>query len=295
MESSYLRKLREYAKEVAFCFRFAADPLSRTLLAANTLQFHIANALGIRYPSHAAKRYRVRSRNDHRELFLRTCGGDIYLFHEMFSTAYYEIPARLKREARTIVDLGANIGLASRFFAEIFPNATLVCVEPNPPNIAILRKNVANLGGRVRIIEGAVSDHAGEAHFAGSFECWRGHLNKNASSDYVVRCYTMDDILTLGGIDRIDILKINIEGAEEQLFAEPATWICKVRMILVELHGDYSIRRFEQDVNPYGFTVYAPNSKLGNQIVLALPTGDEPVLSNSSPVEALNSFQEARL
>jgi len=187
MESRYLRKLREYAKEVAFCFRFAADPLSRTLLAANTLQFHLANALGIRYPSYAAKRYCVRSRNDHRELFLRTCGGDIYLFHEMFSTAYYEIPARLKREARTIVDLGANIGLASRFFAEIFPNATLVCVEPNPPNIAILRKNVATLGGRVRIIEGAVSDRAGEAHFAGSLECWRGRLDKNASSGCVVR------------------------------------------------------------------------------------------------------------
>src|SRR2546427_6179555 len=288
MDSHYLRKIRNYAKEIAFSFRFAADAPSRTLLAANTLQFHMANALGFRYPSNVAKRYRVRSRNNDRELFLRTFGGDIYLFYEVFLSTYYQIPDHLKREAMTIVDLGANIGLASRFFAETFPNARFVCVEPNPSNIAILRKNVATLGARVRIIEGAISDRAGEAHFAGSLECWRGRLDKNASSGCVVRCYTMDEIFTLGGIDRIDILKINIEGAEEQLFSQPASWIRKVRMILVELHGDYSIRRFEQDLKPYGFTVYPPNSKLGNQIVLALPTGDEPVLSNSLQVESLN-------
>src|SRR5688572_23344156 len=113
--TSLLGKIGTYSNEVAFCFRFAADYRSRILLAANTLRFHAANTLGLRYPSKLANSYRVKIQNSHHDIFLRPFGGDLYLLHEVFLSRYYEVPVRLQNEALTIVDLGANIGLASLF------------------------------------------------------------------------------------------------------------------------------------------------------------------------------------
>ena len=67
----------------------------------------------------------------------------------------------------------------------------------------------------------------------------------------MVRCYSMDSILTEHGIDEIDLLKVDIEGAESQLFgAGCESWLGRSKRIYMELHGD---KRVDEILKAHGF------------------------------------------
>jgi hypothetical protein len=53
-----------------------------------------------------------------------------------------------------------------------------------------------------------------------------------------VRAYTVSEIIGLSGIQRCDLLKLDIEGAEKQLFEKGEDWLALVNAILVEVHGE---------------------------------------------------------
>jgi hypothetical protein len=75
-------------------------------------------------------------------LHLRANGGaDAFIHSEVFEHQYYRLP--LRSAPATILDLGANIGLATVYFARMFPRAALACVEPAPENLRLLRDNLA--------------------------------------------------------------------------------------------------------------------------------------------------------
>jgi hypothetical protein len=75
-------------------------------------------------------------------------------------------------------------------------------------------------------------------------------------------------------IDRIDILKVNIEGAEREMFADAPDWLSKVGCVLIELHNGYSFHEFRADVASNAFRVFEPGSDLGNAIAVALRADD---------------------
>jgi len=64
------------------------------------------------------------------------------------------------------------------------------------------------------------------------------------------------------GLDRIDLLKIDVEGAEEEIFAEEADWLSKVGVVLAELHTDLAASRFQAAASRYGFRMAsAPDAR----------------------------------
>ena len=78
-------------------------------------------------------------------------------FGSVFGGAYdLELPT----QPRLILDLGANVGYASVYFALRHPTARVIAVEPEPSNVAVLRRNVAGLPS-VAVVEGAVWPHSG--------------------------------------------------------------------------------------------------------------------------------------
>jgi len=242
-------------------------------LAGDTVLFHLANGLARKRGGAAAqpKRRRLLLGDQSIDLWLRTYGGDLFVFHEVFLDGCYQVPAAWGRDVRTVVDLGANVGFTTLYFAKSFPNARFVCVEPDPHNACVLRRNVSWLGGRVRVLEGAVSDQAGEALFDSSEYSWGGKLlQQGHGTGRAVRCFTMDEIIDACDLDAIDVLKVDIEGAEEQLFRARHEWLSRVKLIVIELHGGYSIERFQQDVAEHGFRVLPPGGGYGNQMVFAV-------------------------
>jgi FkbM family methyltransferase len=132
------------------------------------------------------------------------------------------------------VDAGAHIGMASILFALEYPTARIIAIEPEPSNFAALVRNTASYKTITPIQaalwreDGQVTLGASNAHPKGAFQIVENGTQR-------VRAITMDTLMHETGIHSIDFLKVDIEGAEVEVF-ESCPWIRNVRVIAIELH-----------------------------------------------------------
>lgn len=269
-----LSRVPRYVQELALCHRLGADGWSRRALMRATLLFHLWH--GWNNPkqtlAYGRRVYRLRIGSRVVSVALRTYGGDLFIFHEVFLGECYRIPPQWlqRHEVRTVVDLGAHIGLTSLFFLQQFPQARYVCVEANPENVDFLRYNLSCMANQVQILPGAVGDTSGTVFFATDGPTWHGHISDHASGAAAIRSYCMAEILASSGVTTVDLLKVDIEGAEQRLFRTNAEWLRNVKIIIIELHEGYSPEDFAMDVAPHGLRVISPDPALGNHMVCAI-------------------------
>ena len=145
-----------------------------------------------------------------------------------------------------IIDGGANIGIASLYFLNRYPAVRIVAVEPHPANFALCRKNLAPYSGRAKVLEGALWKTPGRVVLDDSRgEDWTvqvrsGKLDQPGS----VEAFTLPALIAFGG-GPVDLLKLDIEGSEKELFGPGADeWLPAVRNIVIELHGGECSDRF---------------------------------------------------
>lgn len=178
------------------------------------------------------------------EVLLRPATSDLPTFRQVILNREYDSPD-LPAQAATIVDAGGNIGLSAVVFAARYPTARLIVVEPDAANFALLARNTAAFGDRIVPERAALWTHDGEIAFATqdaagrSLGAWGGQVVAGAGGE-TVPCVTMDTLIRRHGLDRIDILKVDIEGAEAEVFADRATgWLDRVGMVIVETHDRF--------------------------------------------------------
>jgi FkbM family methyltransferase len=118
-------------------------------------------------------------------------------------------------EPRTIVDLGSNIGLSLIYFHLRFPQARVHGVEPDPAAFQLLRRNVEGLAN-VTVRHAAVGDRDGTATFWSAPGAVASSLERthDAQEPVEVPIHTLERLLQDAGIDRVDILKLVVEGSE---------------------------------------------------------------------------------
>jgi FkbM family methyltransferase len=147
----------------------------------------------------------------------------------------------------TFVDVGANWGYFTLAGAHaVGPEGRVVALEPDPRMHAELRANVARNGIRnVTILAVAAAEGAGEAVLAGYGEADRNRgvssLVAAPSADapaFTVRTAALDDLLDGEGIGAVDLVKIDVEGAEERVLRGMARGLAqgRYRRVLLELH-----------------------------------------------------------
>ncbi|AWI90317.1 hypothetical protein C0214_19905 [Methylobacterium sp. DM1] len=189
---------------------------------------------------------RVPLANEARDVRLRLGTSDAYVFRQVFGDREYDVPG-LPERASVVFDLGSNIGLAALFFADKYPGAKIVSVEPDPDNFAMLRENTIGVYG-IETEQAAVWTASGTISFATTSEtgedlgAWGGQtLEAAAPSQSVVsvRAISIPDLMSRYGVERIDVLKVDIEGAELELFSRNASWLEQVDMVLVETHDRF--------------------------------------------------------
>ena len=139
---------------------------------------------------------------------------------------------------RLIVNLGANVGYASAYFLTRFPSCRLIAVEPDPDNFTMLTAAIAPYGERAKAIQGAIwpLNEKLQVHKQGILGREWGRTVSPGPGD--VKAITMDDILNLANGKRIDIIKIDIQGAERQLFSHHTRWLDYIDNMVIELHSD---------------------------------------------------------
>jgi FkbM family methyltransferase len=142
-------------------------------------------------------------------------------------------------DVRTIVDLGANAGQAALLLRDRFPDALIVSVEADPE---VARLAARNLSGdpRLRVVDAAIADHDGSVVLTRLARwSWGSNVFANwASADnhgIVVRSLRLGTLLADHGLDEVDLLKIDVEGAELQALTSDDA-VRRVHRVVGEVH-----------------------------------------------------------
>jgi FkbM family methyltransferase len=183
---------------------------------------------------------RVRLPGERFPIYLRPHSSDVPTFSQVLVERSYEMP--YLRAPDVILDAGANIGLASRYFASAYPTARIVCVEPDAQNFRLLQLNAGPLD-RVTLVHGALWHAPAEVEIANpGDEPWAYHV-RGARHGRVARVpgKTVPQLLALASDGSRPaerrLLKIDIEGAEQEVFGPGCEeWLPLVDAIAIELH-----------------------------------------------------------
>jgi FkbM family methyltransferase len=164
---------------------------------------------------------------------------DVSVYQEVLICGQYAID--LPFSPKIIVDAGANIGMASLYFATKYPQARIIAIEPETSNFEMLAQNVGRYPN-ILPIHAALWSRDGEigVNSPGSFE---NPLSKvgfvvREGQGIPVRAITVRTLMREMGIQRIDILKVDIEGAEKEVF-ETCDWMDTINCLMIELHDRF--------------------------------------------------------
>ena len=209
-------------------------------------------------------RFTLTPRNARHALECRSGTSDAQVFSQIFLEGNYDALDGLEG-AEFIVDCGANCGYSTAYFLTRCPNATVIAVEPDPENAAMLQRNVRPYGDRVTPVESAIWSQPASLVMSDvpyrDGRAWTKTVRvARPHEPNSIRAVDIGTLLRDSAHDRISILKIDIEGAEAVVFSSGyEAWLPRVDKILIELHDDSpfgdSRRIFNSAIAGEGFTI----------------------------------------
>ncbi|PWW71595.1 putative methyltransferase [Tuber magnatum] len=183
-------------------------------------------------------------------VYARHGTSDFLVFNQVFVGREYRCVDNIE-PPRLIVDCGANVGYTSAYFLSKFPTSTILAVEPDSGNFDLLLRNLSGYGDRFKAIKAAVWPFDEKLEFQASTMAegaeWGRAVQRplGRQSSQMIDTVSIPKLIELSGMDRISVLKIDIEGAERELFSAGVDeWLDRVDNIVIELHGEECARLF---------------------------------------------------
>ena len=187
------------------------------------------------------------------EITVRPGTADVFTIDDTFGAAYHRSPWQLP-DAPLILDLGTNVGLTILDYSQQHPGATIVGVELDAENAQLARRNTAHLPN-VTIRQAGVAAREGTVHYglasANAFTI-------TAGGEHSAPGITMWQLVS--PLDRhVDLVKMDIEGAEAEVLADGTEWSSRVDRMLVETHSPYTREQCVRDLERLGFAARIDN------------------------------------
>ncbi|MEM7347878.1 MAG: FkbM family methyltransferase [Chloroflexota bacterium] len=163
---------------------------------------------------------------------VRANHSDPRLVVTIFLQKQYQTP--YKDKIKLIIDLGGNIGYSAIFFAQQYPEATIVVLEPDITNYKILLKNVAPYPNILPLNQGVWWRKARLAVTNPNSASWGVQF---AEANKGVEAVTIGSLLETYGQGKHTMIKMDIEGAEKDIFEKDTGWISNILAIQLEIHN----------------------------------------------------------
>lgn len=160
---------------------------------------------------------------------------DVAVF-EVLGCGAYDVDLRALGPVRQVVDLGANVGFATLALARRLPDAAFLCVEPSRASFALLEANLRrNVPGAVAI-NAAVSADEAPRRLVEGLHPGITRLAAPGEEGDLVPGRPLTALLDEAGVGEVDLLKVDIQGAEAELLESLVSWAPRVRAVLMEVH-----------------------------------------------------------
>ena len=183
-------------------------------------------------------------------LFIRRGGTDIVCFEQIFNIKEYSFLLDLEKKPNTILDCGGYIGLSAAYFSSNFPKAKIFVVEPDRENYIFALLNNKN-NKNVEILNSAVWSEKTlleeNSRPEGAMTIQFGEAKNKDKSTETVQAYTVKELLKIANFEKLDFLKVDIEGAEKELFSSKDCneWINNCSIISCELHDNINSKVYK--------------------------------------------------
>jgi FkbM family methyltransferase len=171
-------------------------------------------------------------------VYVRIGTTDATVLKQVLLEKHYNVP--LPGALKLIVDAGANIGLSAVYFANRYPNAKIIAIEPESSNFEMLQRNTAAYP-QITPVQAALWKVKEKICLVDPNYGHHGFQTVEAKADQsdatsLVQAITIEDVLAMAGTPAIDLLKVDIEGAEKDVFENSGSWMDKVGAVMAELH-----------------------------------------------------------
>jgi FkbM family methyltransferase len=168
------------------------------------------------------------------KLILRTFSSDLHVAADVFSKLEFK-DVHLENP-KHIIDAGANIGATSIYFSIKYPKAIIYAIEPELDTFDILSRNCQNFPNIVPINAALVGkDRVAKLYGTGG-GFWGYSLLPLGGNSIEIQGVSINTLIEKYEIPRLDLLKMDIEGGEEEIMGCPEKWIQKTQSILIEIH-----------------------------------------------------------
>jgi FkbM family methyltransferase len=269
----FLRK--RIKSHIGHALRLWSQARALRLSPVDTLRF-AASDYGYRIGA-TSRTYAIRV--DGSRVLLRSNAVDCKLLAEVFG-GIYALPGQYS--PKRIMDLGANIGLSALYFHRQYPEASIACVEPAPKNFSMLSRIVSLNALPATLFDCAIGPEAGSTALYDTVDpscCTLLPDGERGENQITVQQKTVPEIMALLHWDRIDLLKIDIEGYERFLLRDNAVWLSRISCIVGEIHNGYDFRQLRKDLGRYDFeiTERCPINEYGQGNFVAVSSVSAPV------------------
>lgn len=189
--------------------------------------------------SRSFKKFNIRNLVDYNTLnniFTKQCYTTENIYrHEQLVGVYRKI--LINGKVPLIIDCGANIGLATRYFCEQWPKAHLIAIEPDLNNLEVAKTNNQIALKKIEFLNCGISCSEGKARLLnkeGANTAYQTEISDNGEISMISMNDLIRERIALGYAPFI--IKIDIEGFESDLFKENLGWISESPLIILELH-----------------------------------------------------------
>lgn len=172
------------------------------------------------------------------KIYLRRNSTDVNVFQQLFIKK--DLSFLKGKDIEVIIDAGANIGLATIYMKNLFPNARVFAIEPETDNFNMLIKNTGRYNNVTTIRKALSEDNRGlylvdTGRGFDAFQTKKNHGDQDLS--HKIKSISVHDIMQQYSLDKLDFVKIDIEGAEAYCINDNATrWIASTKCLAVEIH-----------------------------------------------------------